>query len=157
MNALVEDQIARLRRVLRRMQAQGGPALWFGRYTGATLGGGGMPDGRGRHKRLDDVARQLLKMTVEMDRVKTAGADLTSQMSDPRDVEMVTRWDMVASPPDILVTNYSMLNVMLMREVEQPIFTRTREWLAGGPRPRAHAWSSTSSTSTAARRAPRSR
>lgn len=132
MNALVEDQIARLRRTLRRMRSLGGPNIWFGRYTGATLGGGGMPD-RGRHKRLSVVARELREMASEIDRVQGAGEDLLSQMSDPRAAEMVTRWDMVASPPDILVTNYSMLNVMLMRETEQPIFRTTRSWLDEDP------------------------
>lgn len=34
------------------------------------------------------------------------------------------------APPDILITNYSMLNVMLMREIETPIFDLTRQWLA---------------------------
>ena len=34
-----------------------------------------------------------------------------------------------STPPDILVTNYSMLNVILMREQEDPIFERTRAWL----------------------------
>src|SRR5207244_11861337 len=32
-------------------------------------------------------------------------------------------------PPDILITNYSMLNIMLMRRVEAPIFDATRAWL----------------------------
>ena len=32
---------------------------------------------------------------------------------------MLTRWDMVRAPPDILVTNYSMLNAMLMRQLEE--------------------------------------
>ncbi len=42
---------------------------------------------------------------------------------------MWSRWDMQDSPPDILVTNYSMLYIMLMRAVEGPIFERTRAWL----------------------------
>ena len=42
---------------------------------------------------------------------------------------MITRWDMISAPPDILVTNFSMLNVMLMRETEEPIFEATRRWL----------------------------
>lgn len=132
MNALVEDQVARLRRSLRRMTSLGGPELWFGRYTGATLGGAVMPE-RGRHKQLASVARQVRAMVEEIDGVAGSGDDLTSQMSDPRANEMVTRWDMVAAPPDILVTNYSMLNVMLMRETEQPIFHATRDWLASDP------------------------
>nr|WP_246283794.1 DEAD/DEAH box helicase [Nocardioides perillae] len=129
MNALVEDQVARLRRTLRRLERLGGPRLWFGRYTGATVGRSGMPSG-GRHRDLVKVAGELRAMCQEMDDLATAGDDLTSQLTDPRAVEMVTRWDMVAAPPDVLVTNYSMLNVMLMRQVEQPIFEGTRAWLA---------------------------
>lgn len=45
--------------------------------------------------------------------------------------EMVSRWDMQAAPPDILVTNPSMLGAMLSREVEDGIFDKTRKWLAG--------------------------
>jgi len=33
------------------------------------------------------------------------------------------------SPPDILITNYSMLNIMLMRDVEATMFDQTRQWL----------------------------
>ena len=34
-------------------------------------------------------------------------------------------------PPDILITNYSMLNIMLMRDVEAPIFGATRQMACG--------------------------
>jgi hypothetical protein len=43
--------------------------------------------------------------------------------------EMVSRWDMHRHPPDILITNVSMLSAMLAREVESPIFAKTRRWL----------------------------
>src|SRR5207249_470016 len=33
------------------------------------------------------------------------------------------------APPDILVTNFSMLSVMLMRDSDAPIFERTKAWL----------------------------
>ena len=33
------------------------------------------------------------------------------------------------TPPDILITNVSMLGAMLNREVEAPIFDKTRDWL----------------------------
>ena len=36
---------------------------------------------------------------------------------------------MQEAPPDILITNYSMLNIMLMRDIEAPIFDMTRLWL----------------------------
>ena len=43
--------------------------------------------------------------------------------------EMWSRWDMQDHPPDILITNYSMLDVMLLRETESQIFERTAAWL----------------------------
>ena len=43
--------------------------------------------------------------------------------------ELTSRWDMQATPPDILITNISMLSAMLTREVEHPIFDATRKWL----------------------------
>src|SRR5713226_7868652 len=43
---------------------------------------------------------------------------------------MWSRWDMQDSPPDILITNYSMMNIMLMRSMELPVFHLTRQWLA---------------------------
>ena len=42
---------------------------------------------------------------------------------------MWSRWDMQDHPPDITITNYSMLNIMLMRSIEAPIFDQTRQWL----------------------------
>src|SRR5208282_6459623 len=43
--------------------------------------------------------------------------------------EMWSRWDMQDFPPDILITNYSMMNIMLMRSLETPVFELTRQWL----------------------------
>jgi DEAD/DEAH box helicase domain-containing protein len=40
---------------------------------------------------------------------------------------------MIRHAPDVLVTNISMLNVMLMRDIEEPIFAATRSWLAADP------------------------
>src|SRR5580704_5206973 len=51
----------------------------------------------------------------------------------PDDVELVTRHEVQAAPPDLLVTNYSMLEYMLMRPIERPIFDKTREWLIDNP------------------------
>jgi hypothetical protein len=48
---------------------------------------------------------------------------------NPEGSEMWSRWDMHDQPPDILITNYSMLNIMLMRSVENNIFESTRQWL----------------------------
>ena len=43
--------------------------------------------------------------------------------------EMRCRWDMQDAPPDILITNNSMLSMMLARGVDAPIFEQTRDWL----------------------------
>jgi len=51
----------------------------------------------------------------------------------PDDVELVTRHEVQAAPPDLLVTNYSMLEYMLMRPIERPIFDKTRSWLEQNP------------------------
>src|SRR5262249_36187094 len=49
------------------------------------------------------------------------------------DTELVTRHEVQESPPDLLVTNYSMLEYMMMRPIERPIFDATRTWLANNP------------------------
>lgn len=47
----------------------------------------------------------------------------------PYDAEFITRFEMQNYPPDILITNYSMLEFMLMRQREANIWDKTREWL----------------------------
>ncbi|MDR0999413.1 MAG: DEAD/DEAH box helicase [Clostridiales bacterium] len=47
----------------------------------------------------------------------------------PYDAEFITRFEMQNYPPDILITNYSMLEYMLMRQRESNIWYRTKEWL----------------------------
>jgi len=51
----------------------------------------------------------------------------------PDDPELITRHEVQTFPPDVLVTNYSMLEYMLMRPLERPIFDTTREWLQEFP------------------------
>jgi ATP-dependent helicase YprA (DUF1998 family) len=54
----------------------------------------------------------------------------------PDDVELLTRSEIQAAPPDLLVTNYSMLEYMLMRPIERAIFDKTRDWLENNPKER---------------------
>lgn len=129
-NALVEDQMARLRRALRALRAATGSAVWFGRYTSASPGGTSMPGRQGGHPAFASIAEDLRLLCQEYDELAGHGADVAAQMVDPRNCEMVSRWDMIQTPPDILVSNYSMLNVMMMRPLEAPIFDQTRAWLA---------------------------
>lgn len=51
-------------------------------------------------------------------------------MPSPYDAELITRFEMQNCPPDILITNYSMLEYMLMRQREAHIWNETRSWLA---------------------------
>lgn len=130
-NALVEDQITRLRKAVRVIAAQAdGRQLWFGRYTGATLGSGDVPAGAKDKPKVSVAARELRQNVSEYDVLGAHGGIDLAQFADPRQGELMTRWEMVTHPPDLLVTNYSMLNVMLMRDIEEPLFEATREWLA---------------------------
>lgn len=49
--------------------------------------------------------------------------------SSPYDAEFITRFEIQNSPPDILITNYSMLEYMLMRQRESNIWNKTKDWL----------------------------
>ncbi len=136
MNALVEDQMQRLRRALDGPQARewldanrSGNRLYFGRYTGKT-------PVSGRESNRDK--RQQLRETM---RAMAQTAQSVAGDEDRRDffprvdgAEMLSRWDMQDHPPDVLITNYSMLNVMLMRDIERGMFDVTRRWLAEDPR-----------------------
>lgn len=51
-------------------------------------------------------------------------------LTQSRDSELLTRHEVYEAPPDVLVTNYSMLEYMLMRPIERGIFDATRQWLA---------------------------
>ena len=93
--------------------------------------------------RINETARDVQKIEREIDAIRrymvSEGKDAReiletcSQFQDPSIGEMLTRWDMAASAPDILITNTSMLNIMLMRDVENPIFDMTRDWLGSDP------------------------
>lgn len=129
-NALVEDQMTRLRRSIRMVgEALPNRPLWFGRYTGVTLGSTKRP--KATSPAVDDVRHELRAASNEFSRLSAANLDVDlAQFPNPRAHEMLVRWDMVESPPDILVTNYSMLNAMLMRHHEEAMFEQTRRWLA---------------------------
>lgn len=55
-------------------------------------------------------------------------------LTQPADRELLTRHETQNWCPDILITNYSMLEYMLMRPIERPIFGQTRDWLRADPR-----------------------
>jgi DEAD/DEAH box helicase domain-containing protein len=147
-NALVEDQVSRLRQAaIRGREIMGSPLFYFGRYTGATLPNGSyVPPSllkANDRKRINGVSRQLrevasdaqaLRETLETKGLSAAKViEAVAQFPDPNCGELLTRWDMIAAPPDIFITNTSMLNIMLMRDIEAPIFELTKQWLKEDP------------------------
>lgn len=50
-------------------------------------------------------------------------------MPHPYDAELITRFEIQNYTPDILITNYSMLEYMLMRKREATIWDNTSKWL----------------------------
>ena len=130
-NALVEDQMTRLRRAVRRLGSTfPDRPLWFGRYTGVTMGSTKRPKGM-RGRPVESLGADLGAIAEEHARLQNAsvGEEDLSQFPDPDVHELMVRWDMVETPPDVLVTNYSMLNAMLMRDHEERLFAQTRNWL----------------------------
>jgi len=135
MNALVEDQMQRLRRALDSPDAhdwldthRNGNRLYFGRYTGRTPVSG--REDRGYKRNNLKAAMRAAEDTAHRAQADQINPDLRYFCPRVDGGEMIARWDMQEHPPDILVTNYSMLNIMLMRDLEQGMFESTRDWLA---------------------------
>ena len=141
MNALVEDQLVRLRRALDSPAAhewldehRGGHRFYFGRYTGQTP----VPGRPGSGTQLANLRAYLraadarYKRAVALDEEE---GEFHKRFFVPRTdgAEMRSRWDMQAHPPDLLITNYSMLNVMLQRKRDARFFESTRQWLDADP------------------------
>lgn len=156
MNALVADQICRLRKligdyedkfinVFRDSTSNQTRRPTFGMYTGRTPypGSSSLSNNRkleGTYENFIDFEENdpeyfaSLKKEGRIPSKKSLKAFLDkleskNPMPDPEDTEMLTRFEMQKCPPDILITNYSMLEYMLFRPIEQPIWDATRSWL----------------------------
>jgi ATP-dependent helicase YprA (DUF1998 family) len=176
MNALVNDQLGRLRllfgdpRVTTQFSAWAGRPARFARYTSRTLYPGVrtakkdqvrlrsierfyvalLQQAEDPEARQHDVAIELIanlrrrgKWPAKPDLQQWFGAsgarwqnragEFVRAVLMPDDPELLTRAEVLANPPDILVTNYSMLEYTLMRPLERPIFDATRRWLSENP------------------------
>lgn len=135
LNALVEDQLVRLRRTLNSQDIK----TWyknnhirpitFARYTGRT----------------PEYIEEIYKSTwenVKYSRCKDVatcedcnyGQELCKniyhyQNTDDDSTELISREQIHTNTPDILITNYSMLNILGMRKKGQELFNKTKEWL----------------------------
>ena len=132
LNALVEDQLRRLRLTLNAPEVhqwldthRHGNRITFGRYNGQTPVPGSFDD-KGAQKRLAAWMRDLARQSHDLQALPPhKQAEIFGYFQELSGAEMLTRWDMQHTPPDILITNYSMLNIMLMRQVEANIFEKT--------------------------------
>ncbi len=148
MNALVEDQLTRLRKALDAPEVRhwfdtrrSGNRFYFGRYNSATpvpgherrppnAHGQASPDGD-RIEKLTEAMRAMedAASAAAQRSAETGGGDVAFFFPRLDGAEMRSRWDMQDAPPDILITNYSMLSIMLMRDADRGIFEKTRTWL----------------------------
>lgn len=90
MNALVNDQIRRLRKLLKNTK------ITFGKFTGETE---------------EDYKKALNNY------------DGDEEFKTPPENELICRKQMRDTPPNILITNYAMLEYMLLRPGDNTIFT----------------------------------
>jgi DEAD/DEAH box helicase domain-containing protein len=179
MNALVEDQVSRLRGALDSEpvhaamdQHLASNRIRFGRYNGSTpvsghpwrINGSEVePNKRARDRLRSEIsvaaraAIEIKKKVADLkaefevargtdreDAVRLALESAIEQSTfmprmEPSANELFHRWEMQVAPPDILVTNVSMLSIMLMRHghpsiaddrADSEIFERTRIWLS---------------------------
>ena len=177
MNALVNDQLGRLRlllgdpRIVAKFMDWSGRPARFARYTSRTLYPGVRDEARDRDRlaalwtyyvrslelaegpaspqqtAAENLVRELKKRgkwPAKPDLVAWYGKKGTRWrdaktgqfrrcVTLPRDPELITRHEVQEAPPDVLITNYSMLEYMLMRPLERPIFDHTRDWLHANP------------------------
>jgi ATP-dependent helicase YprA (DUF1998 family) len=182
MNALVNDQLGRLRRLLGNARVvemfeewSGRPAR-FARYTSRTPYAGVRMKNKDSDRlasmgsffaNIETAARRHLagrplipsedeaafKLFEELksrgkwpakesvadwygksgDRWLDAAGEFKRAVLREHDAELMTRHEVHENPPDLLITNYSMLEYMMMRPIERPIFDKTRAWLKAFP------------------------
>lgn len=172
MNALVEDQMTRLRLALdsdatrsffeKEKKGSSGNNLmynriYFGRYNGDTPSPGIFPryspddSTEAKSVKKDKASKQIKQLKIKLREIdennrkiadyilknpnteKNKNAEKKYFFQQLDGAEMRTRFDMQESPPDILITNFSMMSIMLMREADAGIFEKTKQWLAEDP------------------------
>ena len=160
MNALVSDQLGRIRNIIGREDDAYGKLmrtesnkeirrLRFGMYTGRTPYPG--QEDKNKDKDLagllkktylnyDEHNKDIYEKLKKIGRIpaKDLGAFINSlnegkQKTATNDSELLTRTEMQKICPDILITNYSMLEYMLMRPIEQSFWIKTKKWLKSSP------------------------
>lgn len=171
MNALVEDQMTRLRVALDSDSVRNwfkenvdDNRITFGRYNGSTPVAGKLErlndDGTSgiNRTKLTSLKRELNNIEKNAEKVRRYIKEENGkrrnvgkpEMSEDEEKELISffpqldgaemrcRFDMQVAPPDIMITNFSMLSIMLMRDIDGPVFEKTRQWLACEDLPEEH-------------------
>jgi ATP-dependent helicase YprA (DUF1998 family) len=158
MNALVTDQLGRIRRlfghdtVANDLEGAFGRRVRFGMYTSRTPFAGEFTAAKCRYQikplfedyylkyDADPLIREQLKgkgrwPCKDLHGFYNDGATSWEQRlrTQPKDTELFARHEMQKQCPDILITNYSMLEYMMLRPIERTIFQQTQEWLHSHP------------------------
>lgn len=169
MNALVSDQMARIRRLLgnenvnKIIRGERNRPIRFGSYIGRTP----YPGPRTNEKDRENVASLFDDFYLKIESIPSVKSTLTDMgrwpskdligfynegakvekgkkdgkiqywqhwrkrfLTQPTDSELMTRHEMQVECPDLIVTNYSMLEYMLLRPIERSLFEQTAKWLA---------------------------
>jgi DEAD/DEAH box helicase domain-containing protein len=153
MNALVEDQMTRLRTSLDSKKVRdycveelNGHRIFFGRYNSSSPVSGKLTkvNNDGDIIRNDSKWKQLV---TELNSIQSNYQEVESYLASEQDIsdserqeiisnfqqldgaEMRSRFDMQQTPPDILITNFSMLSIVLMRSIEEGMLEQTKLWL----------------------------
>lgn len=142
MNALVNDQLSRLRKLLgnqvvaEALRGKRGYRATFAMYTSRTP----YPGKKEKTKDRDRLKQPYENVSTEARAIlesegKWPAKDMDRFLADnfttgPNDAELLSRQEIQKRCPDLLVTNYSMLEYMLVRPIEREIFDQTAKWLA---------------------------
>ncbi|EHQ34544.1 DEAD/DEAH box helicase [Methanoplanus limicola] len=155
MNALVEDQLTRLRKTFDSDNSRNwlknnrnNNRFYFSRYNSSTPIAGPEYSPPPKNQRGDfrknsryPNRKKILNLAEKLKKIddiseKSLEYDSVTGKNEARyffqrldGSEMRCRWDMQDHSPDILITNFSMLNVMLVREDDGKIFEQTKKWL----------------------------
>lgn len=157
MNALVSDQTTRLRKLMGSKRSKSefnkliGRPLTFANYTSATPSSGDFNAKRNKQiskslrklysldsssnesisyrNKLESALRLPKKSDLESFISDLDGASDVNNLKNSDDSELILRAEVQNNSPDLLVTNFSMLEYMLLRPIEQSIFDKTKEWL----------------------------
>ena len=142
MNALVADQVGRLRKALDSDKVRNyfdtqceGNRIFFGSYNGKTV--------KSANTNTVEWLDNLPVQTQKLLEASQQGGDtddiyVAPRINDTFTGEMLVREDMQQFPPDIMITNVSMLSIMLMRWEEQEMLDKTKDYYENNPEAKFH-------------------